>query len=134
MLSLLNSAVLDWCDTQAGVFHLPHISAPSCETGKTLYLGTLKGIFGEVNTPDAAWWWNLRTNVPPNHTVGVLWYVTASAKDLCAASAGRLCQCPTALAAGQALRPAARVASSLSRNGTPSNGPAGIPAAIWPRA
>ena len=99
VLSLLNSAVLDWCDTQAGVFHLPHISAPSCETGKTLYLGTLKGIFGEVNAPDAAWWWNLRTNVPPNHTVGVLWYVSASAKDLCAASAGRLCQCPTALAA-----------------------------------
>ena len=47
LLSLLNAAVLDWCDAQPGaVFYLPHISAPSCDTGEALYLGTLKGIFG----------------------------------------------------------------------------------------
>ena len=62
LLSLLNEAVLDWCDTQAGVFHLPHISAPSCETGGALHLGTLKGFFGEMDAPDAAWWWEKRTN------------------------------------------------------------------------
>ena len=75
LLSLLNEAVLDWCDTQAGVFRLPHISAPSCETEEADYLGTLKGIFGEADAPDAAWWWEIRTNLPANLTVGVLWYV-----------------------------------------------------------
>ena len=100
LLSLLNAAVLDWCDTQAGVFHLPHISAPSCETGGALYLGTLKGFFGEMDAPDAAWWWKQRTDVPPNLTISVLWYVGPNdPKELCAASHGKLCQCPTALAA-----------------------------------
>ena len=100
LLSLLNAAVLDWCDTQAGVFRLPHISAPSCETGEALYLGTLKGIFGEADAPDPLWWWKLRTDVPPNLTIGVLWYVGPNdPKELCATSQGMLCQCPTALAA-----------------------------------
>ena len=100
LLSLLNEAVLDWCDTQAGVFRLPHISAPSCETEEALHLGTLKGIFGEADAPDAAWWWEIRANVPANLTVGVLWYVGPNdPKELCAASRGMLCQCPTALAA-----------------------------------
>ena len=100
LLSLLNASVLDWCDTQAGVFRLPHISVPSCETDEALYLGTLKGIFGEADAPDAAWWWEKRTNVPPNLTVGVLWYVGPNdPKELCAASQGMLCQCPTAHAA-----------------------------------
>lgn len=101
LLSLLNAAVLDWCDTQAGVFRLPHISAPSCETDEALYLGTLKGVFGEVDAPDSAWWWQWRTGI---HSVGpstgVLWYVGPNdPKELCAASQGMLCQCPTALAA-----------------------------------
>ena len=100
LLSLLNAAVLDWCDTQAGVFRLPHISAPSCETDEALYLGTLKGIFGEVDAPDAAWWWKIRTYVPANFTVGALWYVGPNdPRELCATSQGMLCQCPTALAA-----------------------------------
>ena len=101
LLSLLNAAVLDWCDTQAGVFRLPHISAPSCETDEVLYLGTLKGVFGEADAPDADWWWQWRTGI---HSVGlrtgVLWYVGPNdPKELCAASQGMLCQCPTALAA-----------------------------------
>ena len=100
LLSLLNAAVLDWCDTQAGVFRLPHISAPSCEKGEVLYLGTLKGIFGEADAPDAAWWWKQRTDLPSDLVVGVLWYVGPNdPKELCAASQGMLCQCPTALAA-----------------------------------
>ena len=100
LFSLLNAAVLDWCDTQAGVFRLPHISAPSCETGEALYLGSLKGILGEVDAPDPAWWWNLRTDVPPDLPLGVLWYVGPNdPKELCAATQGVLCQCPTALAA-----------------------------------
>ena len=100
LLSLLNAAVLDWCDTQAGVFRLPHISTPSCETHETLYLGTLKGIFGEADAPDAAWWWEKRTNVPASFTVGMLWYVGPNdPEELCVASQGMLCQCPTAIAA-----------------------------------
>ena len=102
LLSLLNAAVLDWCDTQAGVFRLPHISAPSCETEDALYLGSLKGIFGEADAPDAAWWWQWRTGI---HSVGlrtgVLWYVGPNdPKEVCAAShGGSLCPCPAALAA-----------------------------------
>lgn len=100
MLSLLNSAVLDWCDKQAGVFRLPHFSAPSCETGEVLYLGTLKGIFGEVDAPDAAWWWEQRAGAPPNLTIGMLWYISSNdPKKLCAATQELFCQCPTALAA-----------------------------------
>ena len=59
--SLLAGAVLDWCDAQGGDFRLPHISAPSCETGEVVYLGTLKGVFGEA--ADAAWWWKQRTRL-----------------------------------------------------------------------
>ena len=100
LLPLLAAAVLDWCDTQAGVFRLPHISAPSCETEDALYLGSLKGIFGEADAPDAAWWWQWRTGI---HSVGlrtgVLWYVGNDPKEVCAASHGVFCPCPTALAA-----------------------------------
>ena len=100
LLSLLNAAVLDWCDTQNGVFRLPHIGAPSCETDEVLYLGSLKGIFGEADAPDAAWWWEIRTGLPLSLSVGVLWYVGPNdPKKLCVASQGKLCQCPTALAA-----------------------------------
>ena len=100
LLSLLNAAVLDWCNTQAGIFRLPHVSAPSCETPEALYLGTLKGVFGEVNAPDAAWWWKQRSSVLPDLTIGVLWYVGPNDPvELCAASEGVLCQCPTAFAA-----------------------------------
>ena len=100
LLSLLNAAVLDWCDTQTGVFRLPHISAPSCQTDEALYLGTLKGTFGELDAPDAAWWWEIRANGFTNLTVGVLWYVASNdPKELCVVTQGTLCQCPTALAA-----------------------------------
>ena len=71
----LTGAVLDWCDRQGGYFRLPHISAPSCETGEVVYLGTLKGVFGAAMAPDAAWWWKLRTGLPDDLTLGVLWYV-----------------------------------------------------------
>ena len=107
LLSLLSAAVLDWCDTQAGVFRLPHISAPSCETDEALYLGTLKGIFGELDAPDLAWWWEQRSGIPAGFSVGVLWYVGPNdPKELCVATEGVLCQCPTAL---EALNNAAQV-------------------------
>ena len=108
LLSLLNAAVLDWCDAQPGaVFYLPHISAPSCDTGETLYLGTLKGIFGDNDVPDEAWWWELRVGYSTDFTVGVLWYVGPNdPEELCVASRGLLCQCPTAL---EALNNPARV-------------------------
>ena len=100
MLSLLAGAVLDWCDAQGGDFRLPHIGAPSCDTGEVIYLGTLKGVFGEVWAPDAAWWWEQRTGWPDGLAFGVLWYVGPNnPKELCAASKGTLCQCPTAHAA-----------------------------------
>ena len=93
----LNEAVLKWCDTQDGGFRLPHISAPSCETGEVVYLGTLTGIFGAAMAPDAAWWWEKRTGLPDDLTIGVLWYVGPNdPKELCTASRGALCQCPTA--------------------------------------
>ena len=96
----LTGAVLDWCDRQGGYFRLPHISAPSCETGEVVYLGTLTGVFGAAMAPDAAWWWELRTGLPDDFTLGVLWYVGPNdPKELCAASGGRLCQCDTARAA-----------------------------------
>lgn len=98
-LSLLNEAVLDWCDMKSGIFHLPHISAPSCEINSTIYLGTLKGIFGDVDAPDAAWWWKLREGVPSGFTIGVLWYIGGNPKELCAASQEMICPCSTALAA-----------------------------------
>ena len=98
LLSLLAGAVLDWCDAQGGNFLLPHISAPSCQTGEVVYLGTLNGVFGE--TADAAWWWKQRAGLPDGLTIGVLWYVGPNdPKELCAASEGRLCQCPSARAA-----------------------------------
>ena len=108
LLSLLNAAVLDWCDAQPGaVFYLPHISAPSCDTGEALYLGTLKGIFGDNDVPDEAWWWELRAGYSTDFTVGVLWYVGPNdPEELCVASRGLLCQCPTAL---EALNNPARV-------------------------
>ena len=100
LLLRLNEAVLEWCDTQDGVFRLPHISAPSCETSEVVYLGTLKGVFGAAWAPDAAWWWEKRTGLPDDLTIGVLWYVGPNdPKELCDASGGRLCQCPTAHAA-----------------------------------
>ena len=100
LLSLLAGAVLDWCDAQGGDFRLPHISAPSCETGEVVYLGTLKGVFGAAMAPDADWWWELRTGLPDDLSLGVLWYVGRNdPKELCAASKGRLCQCPPAHAA-----------------------------------
>ena len=108
LLSLLNAAVLDWCDAQPGaVFYLPHISAPSCDTGEALYLGTLKGIFGDNDVPDEAWWWELRAGYSTDFTVGVLWYIGPNdPEELCVASRGLLCQCPTAL---EALNNPARV-------------------------
>ena len=108
LLSVLNAAVLDWCDAQLGAdFYLPHISAPSCDTGETLYLGTLKGIFGDSDAPDAAWWWELRAGYYTDVMIGVLWYVGPNdPEELCVASRGLLCQCPTAL---EALNNPARV-------------------------
>ena len=98
LLSLLAGAVLGWCDAQGGDFRLPHIGAPSCETGEVVYLGTLKGVFGEA--ADAAWWWKQRTGLRDGLTFGVLWYVGPNdPEELCAASEGRLCQCPPAYAA-----------------------------------
>ena len=100
LLRLLAAAVLDWCDTQDGEFWLPDISVPSCETGEVVYLGTLKGIYGAVMAPDAAWWWERRTGLPADLTIGVLWYVGPNdPQALCAASRGALCQCATAHAA-----------------------------------
>lgn len=100
-LLLLAGAVLDWCDTQDGVFRLPVISAPSCETGEVFYLGTLIGMFGA--TPDEAWWWEQRTGLPlpDDLMIGVLWYVgpNPDPKALCSASQGVLCQCAAAHAA-----------------------------------
>ena len=101
LVRLLAGAVLDWCDTQDGDFRLAHISAPSCETGKVLYLGTLHGVFGAAMAPDAAWWWEQRIGVPDDLTIGMLWYVgpNPDPQALCAASRGALCQCATAHAA-----------------------------------
>lgn len=100
LLSSLNAAVLDWCNAQSGTFHLPDISAPSCEVGEVFYLGTLIGSFGEIMAPDAAWWWKKRATALPNLKIGVLWNVASpTPKELCAASKGKLCQCTTALAA-----------------------------------
>ena len=106
LLWLLNEAVLDWCDAQAGEFYLPSIGAPSCATWKgsyragnpdVVYMGTLKGVFGAA--PDVAWWWKLRTG-DMSWEFGVLWYVGPNdPKELCAASQGALCQCATAHAA-----------------------------------
>lgn len=96
LLSALNAAVLDWCNGRSGTFHLPHISAPSCETDNTLYLGRI-GIMGENAT---RWWWEIRSGDPPNLRTGVLWYVPSpTPKELCAVSEGIFCQCRMALAA-----------------------------------
>ena len=100
LLHHLTGAVLDWCDRQGGDFRLPHISAPSCETGEVVYLGTLKGVFGAAMAPDAAWWWELRAGLPDDLRLGVLWYVGPNdPTELCTASGGMLCQCDTARAA-----------------------------------
>ena len=90
LVRILAGAVLDWCDTQDGDFRLPHISTPVCGTGGVAYLGTLRGAFGAVLAPDAAWWWDLRTDLPDDFMVGVLWYVgpNDNPKALCAASRG----------------------------------------------
>ena len=101
LVRILAGAVLDWCDTQDGDFWLPHISSPVCWTGGVAYLGTLRGAFGAAMAPDAAWWWDLRTDLPDDFMVGVLWYVgpNDNPKALCAASRGKLCQCAAAHAA-----------------------------------
>ena len=109
-LWLLNEAVLDWCDAQAGEFFLPEIGAPACATWEgsyrvgspaVVYMGTLKGMFGAAMAPDVAWWWKLRTGDTRSWEPGVLWYVgpNDNPKELCAASEGKLCQCPAAHAA-----------------------------------
>ena len=96
---MLNAAVLDWCEEQAGAFHLPDITAPSCETGGVLYLGTLIGVFGEAGAPDAAWWWELRTGLSSlDPEIGVAWFVShADPEGVCESTEGLFCQCPAAL-------------------------------------
>lgn len=68
-LSVLNAAVLDWCDAQGGTFRLPSFSTPGCEIGNALWAGTLHGFLGEA---DAAWWWDKRVGLSPSHPFGVL--------------------------------------------------------------
>ena len=101
-LSALNAAVIEWCERAGGVFGLPHVGAPNCqvdEGGTTIiYLGALFATFGE--TKDPLWWWEQRSGMPDDYTIGVLWYIGPNdPKELCAASRGRLCQCEAAEAA-----------------------------------
>ena len=116
LLENLSGAVLDWCDAQGGQFMLPHISAPSCKLNQVVYLGTLKGVFGAAGAPDSAWWWELRSDIPADLEIGVLWYTGPNnPMELCAASNGVLCQCDTAR---EALDNPARVPVVLVGPGT----------------
>ena len=94
-LSLLNAAVLDWCDAQGGSFELPTISTPGCDMDNEFYAGTLHGFLGE---PDAAWWWDKRAGLA-DPTFGILWYVGPTPKEFCVETQGTICQCPIALSA-----------------------------------
>ena len=92
LLSELNKAVLDWCETRGGSFMLPVTGAPGCELSNELWAGALRFV-----EEDAAWWWDKRTGIGDMH-FGVLWYVASpEPKKLCAASGGKLCLCRVAL-------------------------------------
>ena len=95
-LSVLNAAVLDWCNAQGGSFRLPTISTPGCEIGNALWAGTLHGFLGEA---DAAWWWDKRAGITPAFSFGVLWFVGPTPKEFCIKTQGAICQCPPAIAA-----------------------------------
>ena len=95
-LSVLNAAVLDWCDAQGGTFRLPSVSTPGCEIGNALWAGTMHGFLGEA---DAAWWWDKRAGLPPSHPFGVLWFVGPTPKEFCVKTQGAICQCLPAIAA-----------------------------------
>ena len=96
-LSVLNAAVLDWCDAQGGTFRLPSVSTPGCEIGNALWAGTLHGFLGEA---DAAWWWDKRAGLPPSHPFGVLWFVGPRPQGIFASRRrGAICQCLPAIAA-----------------------------------
>ena len=95
-LSVLNAAVLDWCNAQGGSFRPPTISTPGCEIGNALWAGTLHGFLGEA---DAAWWWDKRAGITPAFPFGVLWFVGPTPKEFCVETQGTICQCPPAIAA-----------------------------------
>lgn len=95
-LSMLNAAVLDWCNAQGGSFRLPDITTPGCNMGDAVYAGTLHGFLGEA---DAAWWWQKRSGMLADLSFRILWFVGPNPKEVCVKTQGAICQCPPAIAA-----------------------------------